>query len=90
METTYKFERTDADYPEQYNIYDDSHQQVGYMRLRYGELSLRTPNAMGKPIFFDNSKELGNVGEFKDETIRKKYIKICDKALRVYFEKHRR
>ena len=37
--------------PEQYNVYDKNNNIVGYVRLRWGNLICRCPNANGDTIY---------------------------------------
>lgn len=54
--------------PEQYNVVDGAGQQVGYVRLRHGLLTVTWPNAYGEKIVL---KTFGDgLGCFKDQAQR--------------------
>jgi hypothetical protein len=68
--------------PEQYDVYDGE-KQVGYVRLRHGELSLEEPLTAGKSatVWFDATGTYGE-GCFHDGTTRLTQLRFLAKKLR--------
>lgn len=46
-----KFVQTCGACPEQYNVYNENHNIVGCVRLRWGRLSCKYPNVWGEEIY---------------------------------------
>jgi len=66
--------------PEQYDVYKGT-KQVGYVRLRWGNLTVDFPNALDKLIY---SKDFGNgyKGCFNDDNERILYLKKVAKCIK--------
>lgn len=66
--------------PEQYDIYDDKRHQIGYVKLRYGELKACYPDLGGNKVyehyFFDNLK-----GCFDNDEERVEFLSKIGKAI---------
>lgn len=60
----YTFFRTCESCPEQYDVYYGAN-QVGYVRLRYGNLTVDYPDCRGKEILYHHFPD-GWKGEFDD------------------------
>lgn len=76
------FEMTCSTCPEQYNVYDSNGKQVGYVRLRWGELSCIYPDIYGKEIYYAN---VGSdyCGVFENDNQRMMHLNnIADKILK--------
>lgn len=76
------FIKTCSAYPEQYDVQDECGNQVGYVRLRWGELKCDYPDVGGEVIysacFNDNL-----IGCFENDEQRKYYLDIvADKILK--------
>ena len=46
-----KFKNTCTGCPEQYDVFDEEDNQVGYVRVRHGYCSVRFPHHGGKEIY---------------------------------------
>ena len=46
-----RLERTSFACPEQYDVFDENDNQVGYLRLRHGNFRVDYPNCGGKVIY---------------------------------------
>ena len=76
------FKMTCSASPEQYDVYDSSGKQVGYVRLRWGGLSCTYPDVCGEEIYYAN---VGSdyCGVFENNNQRMMYLnKIADKILK--------
>lgn len=69
------FELSCSACPEQYDVYDNKGNQVGYVRLRWGELRCDYPDVGGETIY---QKEFGDnlQGSFDTANQRDKYLTI--------------
>lgn len=68
--------------PEQYDIYDESRNVVGYVRLRYGNLYCRHPNVEGEIIY---SASIGDewTGQFESTEQRLSHLEaIADRVVK--------
>lgn len=65
--------------PEQYDVYDMSNKQVGYVRLRWGHLTARY-SPRGK-LVYEFSFEDGLLGMFADENEREYHLGQIANAL---------
>lgn len=65
--------------PEQYNVFNESHNQVAYIRLRHGDLSVRMPNHNGEEVY---EADLGDAGEFDNQFERLKYLTEITKVIK--------
>ena len=67
--------------PEQYDVYDKNGDIVGYVRLRYGNLTCEYPNVFGECIYHATFDD-GWTGCFESEEQRMEYLSdIADKIL---------
>lgn len=66
--------------PEQYDVYNESGNQVGYIRLRYGLLTLEYP-ANGCVTIYEYKFEDGMKGGFDNQEERDKYLQIMFNVL---------
>lgn len=66
--------------PEQYDVFDDAGEQVGYIRLRHGYLSVRKDGPGGDEVFGTSS--FAGDGCFDRETERKFFLDIALKRLK--------
>lgn len=64
--------------PEQYDVYDDLDQQVGYLRLRSGWFRADYPNAHGSTIY--ETEDVGGDGRFR-ENERERFLTEAINAL---------
>jgi hypothetical protein len=46
-----RLQQTSEACPEQYNAFDESGRQVGYLRLRHGRFSVRVPDSRGREVY---------------------------------------
>ena len=68
--------------PEQYDVFDSNGYIVGYVRLRYGNLTCDYPNVDGKCIYYASVGD-NWTGCFESEEERMIYLNdIADKILR--------
>lgn len=66
--------------PEQYDVKDYEDNQVGYVRLRWGELICKFPDVSGETIYCDN---VNDIEYFESEEQKEKYLNIiADKILK--------
>lgn len=67
--------------PEQYDVYDDHENIVGYVRLRWGGLTCEYPDVGGK-LIYEASVGDGWCGKFENENQRLRYLNnIADRIL---------
>lgn len=79
-------------YPEQYNVFDEANQQVGYIRLRNGILEVRGDNHKGETLHEWDSEVLEDDeymplqadGFFETQACRDYYLKRCASVLLNY------
>lgn len=71
--------------PEQYDVYDDKGNKVGYVRLRWGELTCEWPDVFGKLIY---SEEVGDgfTGCFESEKQRSVCLECIANEILKYME----
>ena len=75
------FFQTCAAFPEQYDVFDSRGNLVGYVRLRWGTLVCRYPNAAGEAIYSASVGD-GYTGVFESEAQRQNHLtKIADAIL---------
>lgn len=65
-----EFNRTCSACPEQYDVYDDDHNIVGYVRLRWGGITCEYPDVFGEVIYTASVSEDGWAGMFDSEEQR--------------------
>ena len=67
--------------PEQYDVFDENENLVGYVRLRWGGLTCKYPDVGGEEIYYASVGD-GWTGTFESEEQRIKYLNnIADKIL---------
>ena len=67
--------------PEQYDVFDDNNNIVGYVRLRWGGLSCEYPDVGGKKIYYASVGD-GWCGNFENESQRMRHLNnIADKII---------
>lgn len=67
--------------PEQYDVFDENENLVGYVRLRWGGLTCEYPDVGGEEIYYASVGD-GWTGEFKSEEQRMKHLnKIADRII---------
>lgn len=78
-----KFVNTCQACPEQYDIFDveDDNKQVGYLRLRWGCVSVRVPDSSGKEVY--SSLTIGE-GTFNDASEREFHLTKAAEAIEHY------
>lgn len=79
------FKQTCGACPEQYDVFKDE-KQVGYVRLRWGDLSCRYPDYEGDEIYSESFQDAWK-GCFDDDNERNKYLLIIANELNNYLEK---
>ena len=77
-----EFDKTCYACPEQYDVYDENHNVVGYVRLRWGGLSCEYPYVGGEVIYITSIGNDGWGGMFESEEQRLYHLTaIADKIL---------
>lgn len=79
------FKQTCGACPEQYDVFKDD-KIVGYVRLRWGNLSCCYPDYEGDEIYSESFDD-GWKGCFDDDNERNKYLLIIANELNNYLEK---
>ena len=75
------FDQTCFASPEQYDVYDDCENKVGYVRLRWGSLTCEYPWSGGEEIYYASIGD-GWTGVFQNEQQRKYHLTmIANKIL---------
>ena len=68
--------------PEQYDVYDEHHNIVGYVRLRWGGITCEYPNVFGEIIYTASVGKDGWAGTFDSEEQRMHHLSaIADKII---------
>ena len=67
--------------PEQYDVFDQNGNEVGYIRLRHGRFSVK---AAGQEVY--SSTDTYGDGCFADSEEREKYLLIAVKAIEDYWK----
>lgn len=75
------FVRTCRSSPEQYDVYNQEGNQVGYVRLRYGDLSVACPDIGGEHVYETTVGDGQWTGEFESKEQRKRVLKEISKAI---------
>lgn len=75
-----KLKQTCGACPEQYDVFDDAGEQIGYIRLRHGYFSVRKDGPGGDEVFGTSSFE--GDGCFAKETERQFFLDIALKRLK--------
>lgn len=81
-----RFHNTCQSTPEQYDIFDDTGQQVGYIRLRYGNLTAACPDIGGTIVY---RRVIGDgewTGEFPTDEQRQHHLKRIAKTIRKFMK----
>lgn len=77
-----EFVKTCPACPEQYDVYDEHHNIVGYIRLRWGGLICEYPDVFGELIYTASVGEDGLGGMFDSEEQRMYHLTtIADKII---------
>jgi hypothetical protein len=76
----YKLELTCFMCPEQWDVFDDCLDKLGYIRLRHGEFRVDYPDCGGKTLISENIGFDGD-GAFINEEIRNVYLLKAVKAI---------
>lgn len=77
-----EFVKTCSACPEQYDVYDEYHSIVGYVRLRWGNLTCEYPDVGGELIYSASIDGDGWAGMFDSEEQRLFYLTtIADKII---------
>ena len=68
--------------PEQYDVYDEHHNIVGYVRLRWGGITCEYPHVFGEVIYTASVSENGLAGMFDSEGQRQYHLSaIADRII---------
>lgn len=70
-----KFVLTCEACPEQYDVYRGA-DQVGYVRLRHGGLSVDCPDAAGEQVYYHEFPDHLK-GSFEDDGERSRFLEAC-------------
>lgn len=70
--------------PEQYDVYNEDKQIVGYLRLRHGKFRCDAPSTFGETVYSANPK---GDGCFNDDE-REYYLREAMGALEKFYEQH--
>lgn len=81
------FKQTCGACPEQYDVFKGK-KQVGYVRLRWGDLSCRYPDYEGDEIYSESFQDAWK-GCFDDDNERNKYLLIIANELNNYLEENK-
>lgn len=77
-----EFNRTCSACPEQYDVYDDNHNLVGYVRLRWGDITCEYPDVFGDVIYSASVSKDGLAGMFDSEEQRRYHLSaIADRII---------
>ena len=79
------FKKTCDACPEQYDVFKDE-KQVGYVRLRWGNLTVDSPDCGGESVYEHYFGDAWK-GSFDDDNERNKYLLIIANELNNYLEK---
>ena len=80
------FKKTCDACPEQYDVFKDE-KQVGYVRLRWGNLTVESPDCGGDLVYEHHFEDDSWKGSFDDDNERNKYLLIIANELNNYLEK---
>ena len=81
------FKQTCGACPEQYDVFKGK-KQVGYVRLRRGNLTCDYPDHMGNEIYSESFQDAWK-GCFDDDNERNKYLLIIANELNNYLEENK-
>lgn len=77
-----EFDKTCSACPEQYDVYDEYHNIIGYVRLRWGGIICEYPNVFGEVIYTASVSKDGWAGMFDSEEQRIHHLSaIADKII---------
>ena len=82
----FEFMRTCSACPEQYDVFDKDGNQVGYVRLRYGNLKCEYPDCGGVMVYHENFED-GLKGCFDDNDERMEYLHEIVNAICIHTSK---
>ena len=77
------FECTGSMCPEQYDVYNNDEEQVGYIHLRWGELKCYFPDVNGEIIYLASIGD-GLTGRFENNEQRMEYLNIIADEINTY------
>lgn len=69
--------------PEQYDVFKLK-KQVGYIRLRWGNFSVESPDCGGEEVYYH--RFIDEIGGFEDNEERLLYLKLAIKAIDNYLK----
>lgn len=75
------FVRTCYACPEQYDVYDNGKNQIGYVKLRYGQLKATYPDFGGETVFEHTFEEDDLKGFFNNDDERLEMLNQISSAL---------
>ncbi len=78
-----RLEQTSGWCPEQYDVYDNGDNQVGYLRLRHGCFTCEYPDCGGEMLFEASPK---GDGGFADDAERTFYLTLAIEAIKLRVE----
>lgn len=79
----YEFVQTCVAFPEQYDVFDENDNQVGYVRLRWGNLYAQCPDVDGVTVYsVDLDHELGS---FSSNEERMQYLNVIAEAISKHY-----
>lgn len=73
--------------PEQYDVFDSSGKQVGYIRLRWGEVTCYYPKVFGEILYSSKVSEDSLRGDFENEEQRTQQLTIMAERILERIEK---
>jgi hypothetical protein len=78
------FKQTCAACPEQYDVFDKDAKEIGYVRLRWGELYAECP--YGGDVVYEASVGDGLAGCFESDEQRMRHLTQIAEAINLYYE----
>ena len=73
--------------PEQYDVFDSTGKQVGYVRLRWGRLRCDYPKAGAETIYLSPvTSNTRFIGHFDSEEQRQYYLNLVANSILTYIE----
>lgn len=77
------FKQTCSGCPEQYDVFNGTGEQIGYVRLRYGSLRAECPGYGGRVVY---SADVSGDGCFRDNAERSRHLALIADAIREFHE----
>lgn len=75
-------ELTCRSHPEQYDVFGDGDERIGYLRLRHGEFTVSTDGPFDGVLY--RGTYGGNAGEFEDDD-RERWLTAAVKDIKAYY-----